>query len=207
MVLGCTQPYSAKGYCHGHYQHRRREQAGPIARYRPTLETAPDAATIARFNEVGWTETDAGCWEWSGPRQGPGYGRIRFPMGAAQYPGRTVAAHRMSYEIYVGPIPAGFAILHACDNPPCVNPAHLRTSTQSENIKEMWRRGRSRSQILDMNDKAREAVRKISEDDVRAIRARHAAGGVTQKQLGSEYGITNVQVSRIINRQRWAHVA
>lgn len=53
-------------------------------------------------------------------------------------------AHRVSYELHHGPIPQGALILHSCDNPGCVNPAHLRAGTQSENILEAFAKGRKK---------------------------------------------------------------
>lgn len=65
------------------------------------------------------------CWEWQGRRQG-NYGRI----GGG---GFHVLAHRLAYQLVVGPIPDGLDIDHLCFNPPCVNPFHLEPVTRSEN--------------------------------------------------------------------------
>jgi hypothetical protein len=53
-----------------------------------------------------------------------------------------VLAHRVSYEIFVGPIPDEMFVLHSCDRPPCCQPAHLEAGTQSKNVQDMWDRGR-----------------------------------------------------------------
>ena len=80
------------------------------------------------------------CWEWTGKRQrrsrGPGgYGIVRRFA-------RHVFAHRHAYQLAKGPIPDGAIVMHSCDNPPCINPAHLSVGTQSKNIADMWARGR-----------------------------------------------------------------
>lgn len=69
-----------------------------------------------------------GCWDWAGMIDAKeGYGRFG-------YQGRTVSAHRVAYELTVGPIPAGLVIDHLCRNRRCVNPAHMQPVTDRENI-------------------------------------------------------------------------
>lgn len=64
-----------------------------------------------------------GCWEWTGPREPFGYGRVS-----------SLRAHRIAYELLVGPIPVGLTLDHLCRNPPCVNPAHLEPVTMGVNV-------------------------------------------------------------------------
>lgn len=71
--------------------------------------------------------TAAGCWEWNGTRDEHNYGRIHLKY-------RHRGAHRVVYEMLVGPIPDGLQLDHLCRNPPCVNPAHLEPVTQRENL-------------------------------------------------------------------------
>lgn len=69
-----------------------------------------------------------GCWVWQGCRITPhGYGCLH-------YKGRQRAAHRVSYEHFVGPIPEGLELDHLCRNPACVNPTHLEPVTHRENV-------------------------------------------------------------------------
>ena len=67
------------------------------------------------------------CWEWQGAKTYKGYGQIRIN-------GTTIGAHRVAYEMEVGPIPAGLHIDHLCRNPACVRPDHMEPVTQQENI-------------------------------------------------------------------------
>lgn len=59
--------------------------------------------------------------------------------------GKSVKAHRLSYEHFKGPIPAGMLIMHSCDNPPCVNPRHLSLGTHKTNAQDSMNKGRSKT--------------------------------------------------------------
>ncbi len=77
------------------------------------------------FGRVVWTDRD--CWEWAGCQNGTGYGVIGWQ-------GRQDLTHRVSYQLLVGPIPAGLHIDHLCRNRLCINPSHLEPVTCAENI-------------------------------------------------------------------------
>lgn len=89
-----------------------------------------DAVTF--WSRVQKTET---CWIFTGAKNGAGYGNVL-------YEGKNRLAHRLSYELRVGTVPAGMFVIHSCDNPPCVNPAHLRVGTNADNMADMDARGR-----------------------------------------------------------------
>jgi hypothetical protein len=73
-------------------------------------------------------EPNSGCWLWTGATGNPGgYGNVGFQ-------GSTRGAHRVVYELLVGPVPDGLVLDHLCRNRPCVNPDHLRPVTQLENV-------------------------------------------------------------------------
>ena len=76
-----------------------------------------------------------GCWEWIGGKVQGGYGVLPMNTAADRAAHSSRLAHRISYEIHVGPIPDGLTIDHLCGNPSCVNPAHLEPVTMRENIR------------------------------------------------------------------------
>lgn len=76
-----------------------------------------------------------GCVVWTGARSG-GYGSLCIK-------GKTYRAHRLVWMINEGPIPAGFCVMHLCDNPPCVNPNHLKLGTHKENMQDRDAKGRN----------------------------------------------------------------
>lgn len=97
----------------------------------------PPAKLLARFWALVNVGTPTSCWLWRGERNHWGYGRFTLN-------GRKVAAHRWALQTIVGPLPRTIFALHACDNPACCNPAHLRPGTAAENTAQMLARGRHR---------------------------------------------------------------
>lgn len=84
-------------------------------------------------------KSDSGCWEWTGTRNENGYGLggMKFSGG-----GREALAHRTAWTLVHGPIPENSCVLHACDNPLCVNPSHLSLGSQRDNMLDMRAKGR-----------------------------------------------------------------
>lgn len=85
------------------------------------------------FDKVNKTE---GCWLWVAPPGESGYGYLAINR-------RPVLAHRFSYELHNGPIPEGLQVNHTCDVRTCVNPEHLYSGTQQENMRDRDTRGRN----------------------------------------------------------------
>lgn len=95
------------------------------------------------FLERFWARVDVRgpdeCWVWTGGRNSREYGVV-WPRGST-----NIGAHRLSWELANAvPIPAGLFICHRCDNPPCVNPAHLFLGTHQDNMRDAIAKGRMR---------------------------------------------------------------
>lgn len=91
--------------------------------------------TFERF--LGRVETSStGCWLWIGGKDGDGYGMFWLD-------GRNQRAHRVSYELFIAPIPAGLHGLHRCDVPSCVNPLHVFIGTNLDNVRDSFTKGRA----------------------------------------------------------------
>lgn len=150
-----------------------------------------DQAAADRF----WTRVakvdGAGCWEWQGSKFWTGYGQVT-------HRGKNQSTHRVAWKLSNGPIPDGAEVCHRCDNPPCVRPDHLFLGSRSENAADMSAKGRAARNHHNG---------KLTEDQVRAMRSRYAAGGIAYAALAAEFGVTAMTAHRIVNRQAYAHVA
>ena len=182
-INGCESPVVGRGWCNKHWLRWRRYGDPTMG-----LSYGPENRLIRFWAKVDKAGPDD-CWEWMAHRKFDGYGRFRV---AGEYP----MAHRFSYELHVGPIPDGMCVCHSCDNPACVNPAHLWLGTNDENMTDMARKGRARPPTGENSHWA-----KLTEDDVRAIRADQTS---TQRELAAKYGVNRSLISMIQSRKRWA---
>lgn len=153
---------------------------------------APHAPLAERFRKKVRVSGDNECWEWQAAKDGHGYGAI-----AASGERRTLQAHRVAYELANGPIPDGLQVLHRCDNPGCVKPAHLFLGTHQDNMADMCAKGR-----LVTRGRGLPTQSALTDEDVRVIRASQGR----QWEIGARFGIKQPAVSRIKTGRSWAHV-
>lgn len=136
-------------------------------------------------------DESTGCWTWTGYRQDNGYGQMRYRR-------KLLAAHRASYEAYVGKIPDGMIVCHKCDNPSCVNPAHLFIGTHADNVADKVSKNRQAKGIN--NGRA-----KLTERRVRRIR-QETASGATRAELAKRYNVDPKTIRLIAERRTWRHL-
>ena len=105
-------------------------------------------------------------------------------------------AHELALSFTTGEARTdSFDTCHACDNPPCCNPRHLRFGTRQSNVDEMHDRGRGL-----IGERSPQA--KLTNADVKAIRERRANGAL-QKELALTYGVSAAHISEIVNGLAW----
>ncbi len=132
------------------------------------------------------------CWAWTGCLA-DAYGRF-------QYEKRPQPAHRVSWKIFKGPIPAGLFVCHKCDFRPCVNPDHLFLGTNAENQQDAVAKGRKRSPHGERHHRAR-----LLEEQVRTIKSMLSRGAI-QAELARQFGVSKYIINGIARGRGWKHV-
>lgn len=179
-----------RGLCGAHYQYlKKHDQLGAFA----SKLIHPGATLDERLRHHGWNVTASGCWEWKASRNGKGYGQLAAAIG------RPMLANRAAYMAWVGELGEDDMVCHTCDNPPCINPAHLFLGTRKDNNRDMARKLRSANG-------ERSGVHKLKDHEVARLRAMYATGRHSQKEVAEVFGVSNGMVSMIVNYRRRARV-
>lgn len=188
-VAGCTDTYYGKGLCGKHYKRLR---------ITGTLEDGPKAHApleVRFWRKVAKAGPDD-CWLWTGGLRAGGYGHIQEGGKGS----RSLLTHRVSWEIANGrPAPADMVVMHRCDNPTCVNPAHLELGTHAENTADMMTKGRKKvaAPVGNENGKAL-----LTPEMVRYIRS----SDKTHAALARELNVSNNAVRGVRIGRTWSHV-
>jgi len=128
-----------------------------------------------------------GCWLWQLNLGRWGYGKMKIG-------GKTFSAHRIAWELHRGPIPNELCVLHKCDVPACVNPAHLFLGTHRDNAWDKVRKGRAPSMKGLKNSNAKLTI-------AAALKIKRARG--THAAICERYGVSAGTVSNIKTGKHW----
>lgn len=155
-----------------------------------------------------WSKVQKGaddeCWEWLGRKNivkgGSGYGYF-------SQSGRSFRAHRFSYLIHKGELMDGMYICHSCDNPSCVNPAHLWQGTPGDNARDMHNKGRAAPnwKKMKLENKVRgeeHGMSRLTESDVRSILKDNRA----YTKIAVDYDVHSTTIGCVKRREVWKHV-
>lgn len=188
--------------------------------YRDDIYCGTDCAAKARRVDLEtrfWAKAEKTetCWLWTASKHLFGYGKIYAG-------GKPRDAHRVSWEMHFGPIPAGLKVLHNCpdgnDNPACVNPAHLYLGTDLDNTRDCIQKGRRKARgpaAPPPPPKPPPKTRprgeshcgaKLTEPEIREMRTAWQNRTATQPELAARYRVTQATVSDIVLYKSWRHV-
>lgn len=149
-----------------------------------------------RFNQKYIPVTESGCWIWTDACFSFGYGRIKEN-------GKSLCAHRVSFEIHKGSIPKGLFVCHKCNVPQCVNPDHLYLGTHQDNMDDRTKTEiMNSSELAKFNFGSKNGRSKLNEDMVEKI----YLSDLSTKELSENYGVSLQTITRIKSGERWTHV-
>ena len=132
-----------------------------------------------------------GCIVWTGALDHRGYGQLRA------FKRQRWQAHRLSWLVHFGEIPAGMSVLHRCDNRPCINPDHLFLGTHNDNMADRWEKGR-----VPVGEQLHKALTGPSVTEIR----RRLGAGESLGRLAKEFNVTKSAIWAIKKRIVWKHI-
>ncbi|MEC5149183.1 hypothetical protein RCH22_000984 [Cryobacterium psychrotolerans] len=180
-IPDCGKPYEARGMCASHYSHWK-YVTPPDERSRPT--------ECERFDSKYTVGSQSECWEWKAGVTEDGYGRFNTSGG------RRVIASRYALERAKGAAQQPeFRACHTCDNPPCVNPAHLYWGTEKQNSQDAVVRNRK-------SHGNSHPTSRLTAANVRSIRTRYAAGDFSTV-LAREFGVSPASIREATSGANW----
>lgn len=135
---------------------------------------------------------ECGCWIWDGPtfNKRMGYGQLDYRLNGVR---KNCRAHRFVYELFHGKIDSSKLVLHTCDIPSCVNPAHLYLGTAKDNSRDIENRGRKPKSGC-FSSLTSEYVSKIRDSIDTGI------------SLSKQYGVSPATISRIKTNKTWRKI-
>lgn len=154
---------------------------------RPTKERLLEKTTVCK---------KTGCWNWEGLKDKNGYGRLGIGK-------KVFRCHRLSYEVFCGPIPPDMFVMHSCDNPSCINPDHLSVGSPDDNVQDMLRKGRyipgGKPHHGQKNGNSK-LTEKQAVEIIKLSREKSCA------RISRIYNVSKTCIERIVSGQSWKHL-
>jgi len=176
-----------------------------MAKPNPTLPPLSEQ-DIQRFHSKIKKGTPDDCWPWLGVQDRDGYGLFKV-TNARLGVRKMLKAHRVSYYLHRKQDPSGFLVLHSCDNPPCNNPAHLRTGTTLDNSRDQVSKGRHMYGAKQKNAVFTDAlVRKIREMHEKVAKTMKPGNrGKFRRRVARLFNVSEVTIQKIVHKKQWRH--
>lgn len=137
---------------------------------------------------------ESGCWLWEKYVNHDGYGKI-------QIKDQFRLVHRVMWESVNGPIPEGMCVCHKCDVRSCANPNHLFIGTHTDNVRDMYKKGRWERKDDQNGENNRSS--KLKRWEVERIRELYKTNKYTHKQLGRMFNTSRTNIGLILSGKRW----
>lgn len=186
---GCNGVASRTGLCAAHYKQKcKGKELKPLQVQHHGL--TEEQRFMKRVEKKGPKD----CWNWTGAQiKKDWHGEWRSKAGKIEL------AHRAAFRMFKCEIPEGMFVLHKCDNPICVNPQHLFLGTQSDNLKDMWSKGRGKPTPLFGEEHGMSLLTKDAVLDIRSS----TESGVA---LARKYGVSPRTICDVRKRRTWKHI-
>jgi len=188
-IKECNLPVVALGLCNKHW--RRNKKFGSPAAVSCHSGSFRGLSAEERFAKS-VAKTD-GCWLWKASKDKNGYGIFRGDLAGVMF----TRAHRFSYALHTGDLLVNMQALHTCDNPSCVNPDHLFSGTNADNMRDKVQKGRSRVPVGEQNGHAiltERQVRRILKDPR------------PYAEIAAQYNVAASTIGSIKQRYSWKHI-
>ena len=188
------------GYCSKHYQ-RFVKYGDPNKAIVPHLKGKTIEEKLLNNKQI----DENGCWNWTGAKISPKNSKFRYGCIAVGN-GKTELVHRLSYQFWIGEIPKGFFVCHKCDNPACFNPDHLFVGTNTDNMRDKVKKGRS---YTGNHKGENNAGSKLTEKQVVKVKKYLTKKGMTvdaTKYAAKKLGVSYSGIADIRDGKTWKHI-
>lgn len=163
----------------------------------------------SRFHSRYKINEDSGCHEWTAGLFERGYGAFRVSK-------QSLRAHRVAFLLSTGIQPLDLLVCHTCDNPKCVNPAHLFLGTSKNNSDDMFAKGRANKSTGDKHGTKTKPERiskgedrplsKLKQFQIPEIRALAKSKKISQQEIALIYGVSRRLIGMVLKNKIWKHV-